>query len=191
MGFRTSQVVTLNESVDIKGQGRLEEMIFKGSQVIIRRIHQDSRVDVTLVNDPKMKTYVTVHRDQLSEPSFPVTKGRYYLCGPMTGLPEHNFPAFHEAARRLRDIGYEIVSPAEINYDVPNAIEELKKENSPSLGVELNIVRYHALRRDIAELCTCIGIIRLPDWRGSDGATLEVNLSAELGMEWIDYNDIL
>ncbi|RCI66099.1 DUF4406 domain-containing protein, partial [Pseudomonas aeruginosa] len=26
---------------------------------------------------------------------------RIYLAGPMTGLPEHNFPAFHAEAARL------------------------------------------------------------------------------------------
>ncbi|TGA83618.1 DUF4406 domain-containing protein, partial [Pseudomonas aeruginosa] len=27
---------------------------------------------------------------------------RIYLAGPMTGLPEHNFPTFHAEAARLR-----------------------------------------------------------------------------------------
>ena len=36
-----------------------------------------------------------------------------YIAGPMTGLPECNYPAFHEAARRLRLLGYEVLNPAE------------------------------------------------------------------------------
>lgn len=38
---------------------------------------------------------------------------RIYLAGPMTGLPEHNFPAFHAEAARLRGLGYQVENPAE------------------------------------------------------------------------------
>lgn len=38
---------------------------------------------------------------------------RIYLAGPMTGLPEHNFPAFHAEAARLRGLGYHVENPAE------------------------------------------------------------------------------
>jgi len=38
---------------------------------------------------------------------------RIYISGPMTGLPEHNFPAFHAAAERLRKAGWEVNNPAE------------------------------------------------------------------------------
>lgn len=36
-----------------------------------------------------------------------------YLCGPMTGLPEYNYPAFHAAAAELRAQGWRVVNPAE------------------------------------------------------------------------------
>jgi hypothetical protein len=38
---------------------------------------------------------------------------RIYIAGPMTGLVEHNFPAFHAAADRLRKAGWDAVNPAE------------------------------------------------------------------------------
>ncbi len=38
---------------------------------------------------------------------------RIYIAGPMTGLPEFNFPAFHAAAKAWRDAGWEVVNPAE------------------------------------------------------------------------------
>ena len=42
---------------------------------------------------------------------------RIYISGPMTGLPEFNFPAFHAAAAKLRERGHAAVNPAEINAE--------------------------------------------------------------------------
>ena len=39
---------------------------------------------------------------------------RIYLSGAMTGVPELNFPAFHAAAKALRERGLVVVNPAEI-----------------------------------------------------------------------------
>ena len=40
---------------------------------------------------------------------------KVYVSGPMTGIPEFNYPAFEAAARRLRDAGFDVVSPHEVN----------------------------------------------------------------------------
>lgn len=86
---------------------------------------------------------------------------RVYLSGPMTGLPENNFPAFHAHAAALRAEGYDVVSPAEIQ----------------EAGTwEL------CLRNDIRELCTCDAIALMPGWEGSKGANLELHLAHRLGM---------
>lgn len=39
---------------------------------------------------------------------------RVYLSGPMSGIADNNFPAFHEHAAQLRAQGFYVVSPAEI-----------------------------------------------------------------------------
>jgi hypothetical protein len=54
---------------------------------------------------------------------------RAYISGPMSGMPEYNRVAFEEAAIRLRDIGYEVTSPIELDnadghsMDDPNLMD--------------------------------------------------------------------
>jgi nucleoside 2-deoxyribosyltransferase len=90
---------------------------------------------------------------------------RVYLAGPMTGLPEHNYPAFAERPAALRALGYDVVSPAEgADADAPLAWEEW-------------------MRRDIKLLLDCEAVACLPGWERSRGATLEVHIARALGMD--------
>lgn len=88
---------------------------------------------------------------------------KLYVAGPMSNLPELNFPAFHAEAARLRRLGLEIVNPAEINAD-------------PSADW------LECMRKDIRELVTCDGIAPLPGWKRSRGATVEQTLARGLGL---------
>lgn len=89
---------------------------------------------------------------------------RVYISGPMTGLVDHNFPAFHARAAQLRTAGHTVINPA-----------------------EMGIVEGHTwadyMRRDIAELMTCEAISLLPGWESSRGACVEFGLATVLGME--------
>ena len=89
---------------------------------------------------------------------------RIYLSGPMSGIPENNFPAFHMWAARLREDGYEVVSPAEI-----------QEAESWEL----------CLRADLREMCTCDAIALMPGWEGSKGANLELHVAHRIGMRVI------
>jgi len=89
---------------------------------------------------------------------------KLYVSGPMTGIPEHNHPAFNEAAKKLRGAGYEIVNPAELDG-------------------ETQMEWVDCLRRDIHEVVECEGIATLPGWQDSKGASLEVHIAKELGLE--------
>lgn len=84
----------------------------------------------------------------------------------MTGLPEHNRPAFHEAADELRFKGYEVFNPAELP-DGPTYREYLAT--------------------DLAWICAeATHIALLPGWRNSKGATAEHATAVALGLEVID-----
>ena len=98
---------------------------------------------------------------------------RVYLAGPMTGLPGHNFPAFHAAAAVLRERGHDVVSPAEAN--------------AAHVG---QWTWEQFMRVDLALLVTCERIAMLPGWARSKGASLEHHVATALGMP-VDFIDFL
>lgn len=102
----------------------------------------------------------------------PPTKLRLYLSGPMTGYPDDNYPAFAEAARSLRDQGFDVVSPAE---DVPN--REASWEH----------LMRHALRK---MLSGTQGIVVLPGWKSSRGANVEVAVAKWLGLPILEWDSL-
>lgn len=95
----------------------------------------------------------------------PFNPPRAYLAGPMTGYEEHNFPAFTSHAAWLRQHGYEVVNPAELE-----ALET---------GPRKEWAYY--LKRDIRELLTCDSVAVMRGWENSPGATLEVYIGWRLG----------
>lgn len=114
---------------------------------------------------------------------------KVYLAGQMSGVPFFNFPAFKEAAKKLRDRGYIVFSPAEkdierageFQLNCPNgSAEELVACNVPQITyrecmkLDLNYIM------DQAEV-----IALLPGWEKSPGACVEKGLADLLKLEVI------
>lgn len=112
---------------------------------------------------------------------------RYYLAGPMRGIPEFNFPAFMAAAAKLRAEGHEVFNPAEkdierhdgVNISEGNAtgdVEVAAKEH----GFDLRV----ALGQDLAWICAAAeAIALLPGWENSKGAMAEFATACALGLQ--------
>lgn len=94
---------------------------------------------------------------------------RAYLAGPMTGLPDFNYPAFHAEAARLRALGYQVENPA---------------ENPPQDGWE------DYMKQAIPQLLTCDLMALLPGWHESKGAMLEHHIACHLGIVRVMAADI-
>lgn len=89
-----------------------------------------------------------------------MNKPKCYIAGPMTGYPELNYPAFHATAERLRKLGFDVCSPAEINPIETSYLE--------------------AMRADIIALIDCHHILLLDGWEKSKGAALEHHIATVL-----------
>lgn len=96
-----------------------------------------------------------------------------YLAGPMRGLPGHNFPAFHEAAAKLRNAGKHVFNPAECTGDESIMCKDTGMREA--LAIDLDWICKHA-----------DAIALLPGWRNSKGATAEHATAVALGLEVVE-----
>lgn len=101
---------------------------------------------------------------------------RAYIAGPMTGYPMLNHPAFREATKVLRDFGFEVVSPEEM--DTEWGIDP--SSDDPYRG--LSVSPAEIMRQDLVAMLNCDYIILLPGWEGSQGARLERIVAESCGV---------
>jgi len=114
-------------------------------------------VDRRCVDGPTHDPYATGDPERVMD---------LYIAGPMTGYPDSNYPAFNEAALRLRDVGYNVVNPAEISLE--------------DHGGARHYVDF--LREDLRQMLKCTGVAFLDGWWNSSGARNEINVAGLLRM---------
>ena len=88
----------------------------------------------------------------------------YYLSGPMTGIPDYNYPAFDLAAKILRDSGIKLESPHELER--PHNWEEMEPEP----------LWTHMMNLCFEQIDKCQAVIMLPGWPQSRGARRELHI---------------
>lgn len=102
----------------------------------------------------------------------------FYLAGPMRGIAEFNFPAFRAATKALRDGGYRVVSPHEMDeeqgyfWDGFTGLEDLSSYNFDMT---------ERLTDDILVIGLSAGVVTLPGWENSSGACAEAAFAYATG----------
>lgn len=97
---------------------------------------------------------------------------RVYIAGPVTGLPQFNYPAFNAAAQPLRALGHTVCNPAEI--DPPSADQLHSGQVKPWA---------YYMRNGIRLLMDADAMALLPGWESSTGACLERDIAQSLQMD--------
>lgn len=91
---------------------------------------------------------------------------KLYIAGPMTGLPQFNYPAFNRAEVALKAVGFDTLNPT-LGWAEP---------------VDDGTTWDEYMRRGIGLLLEADGVALLPGWTKSKGATVEHDLARSLGM---------
>ena len=97
-----------------------------------------------------------------------------YIAGPMTGMPQHNFPYFRRVEQRLLQAEDTIVvNPVNI-IEAAGGWEKLERDERKQADV---------IREELVTLAMCNRIHLLPGWQNSKGTRKELQIALLLGME--------
>ena len=97
---------------------------------------------------------------------------RVYISGPMSGLPEFNYPAFFAAEEELVAAGYAVENPARNPEPDPKTWEGF-------------------MRMAVKQVADCDALVMLPGWESSRGAKVEVDLAKTLGMHVCEIKEFI
>lgn len=122
---------------------------------------------------------------------------RIYVSGKMTGVPDHNRPAFDAAAKRLREQGHFVINPAELSalFATPLGLEtafRVYNDHSDSSTEDvnrLNNIAEQVMQADLAAVRSCDAIYMLKGWETSRGAKKELAEAIEHGLTIMQEGD--
>lgn len=117
---------------------------------------------------------------------------KIYLAGPMSGIPQFNFPTFDAAAKDLREKGWDVVSPAELDNPATRKSALESPDGAPGSGSHEGETWGDFLARDVKLIADegVQGIICLDGWMESKGARLETFIGRLLGLPILRYADL-
>jgi len=101
-----------------------------------------------------------------------------YIAGPMSHIPDYNFPAFDEAQEKLESQGYNVLNPAQMDRD--SGFDPLKDKFEGQIKEDV-------IRRDLDAIMSVDGIVLLPGWEKSTGACAELGIANWRGIQVFFY----
>lgn len=114
---------------------------------------------------------------------------KVYLAGKMRGLPSFGAEEFRKAARVLRERGFEVISPLEMDEDAGIYVDGLTGfEDLEDQGFNIQSTLANDLR---VVLMDVDAVVLLPGWQDSNGAIAEYATARAAGVPtWeLTYED--
>ena len=90
----------------------------------------------------------------------------------MSGYPDLNYPAFDAAKAFLTDLGFAVISPADLTREDPESQRLLQITPLPT-----PLLRRHCMQIDLNLLLSCDALYLLKGWEHSGGASIETSLA--------------
>lgn len=101
--------------------------------------------------------------------------GTIYVCGPITNIPENNFPAFKKVQ--------EVLDSEAISNIIPHEIFD---------GIDTKDFTHNDfMKYCVSHLAFCDKVITLKGWESSVDATMEVRIARAMGKEVINADVFL
>jgi len=126
--------------------------------------------------------------DGMTFPGLYSLKGRQrqsivYIAGPMRGYIDHNFTSFDNCRDDCLNKGYIVISPADIDRAAGDAEDDKDISQPRNAAIQRRYAYrdFHAIHSLTAEQGD--GIVMLPDWETSVGATAELFMA-----RWLQLN---
>ena len=106
---------------------------------------------------------------------------KLYMAGPMSGIPQFNYPAFLGAAELLRKQGFDVYCPAEMDSpELQAAAMASTTGNFTDLG-DTGETWGDMLAEDVKLIADEVdGVVLLNGWQNSRGARLEAFVALQL-----------
>lgn len=120
-----------------------------------------------------------------------------YIAGPMTGLPDLNYPQFRDVAGRLQALGFDVLDPSTIDEQFPLKHDdgcEVVMGDGGAMFCECGAIERKNwqwyMRKAVGMLAEADGVALLRGWERSRGASAEVALAKALEIPcqmWFDW----
>ena len=114
---------------------------------------------------------------------------RIYIAGPMTGIPQFNFPAFKEVKELFDARGWEVYCPAH-TFTTTTGFDASKCSHGTTEEVLAQIPDFNYRTRMLqclAMVAKCEYIHLLSGWEHSKGAKAEYALAQALNLWTVSY----
>ena len=116
------------------------------------------------------------------------TPKKVYIAGPMSGIPDFNFPAFYAAANMFKAEGWIVFNPADKEGET---LSDKARENGDPMQAQKDGFNFRDVYLwDVTKVIEADAIYMLPGWENSPGARGEHAVAVAMQRHYPDYQII-